>query len=114
MTQNIKNFIEEGEKELIEFISDLQKTYPLQHITPHPQYELDIRNKAKSIQISLIKMIVDVVKDMRLKNENAIDKLEEVDERARITNLLNENLQIGYQLALQDISSKLKELTDGK
>lgn len=49
------------------------------------------------------------VKEHRLKNENAIDKLEEVDERARITNRLNENLQMGYQIALSDTLSHIRE-----
>jgi hypothetical protein len=37
-----------------------------------------------------------------------IDKLEEVDERARMTNLLNENMVIGYNQCIADIKSKLK------
>ena len=53
--------------------------------------------------------IIEKIEGMKLKNENAIDKLEEVDERARITNLLNENMVFGYQQALEDIKSIIKE-----
>ena len=96
MTQNIKQFIEEGEKELIEFISDLQKTYPLQHITPHPQYELDIRNKAKSIQISLIKMIVEEINKESEKFLGSEKYLSEIGQ--------------GVKEFKDTISSKLKEV----
>jgi len=57
--------------------------------------------------------VVEKIKSMSLKSENSIDKLPEDSERNRIANLLNENMVIGYQVALNDLLTSLdKPLTD--
>jgi len=47
------------------------------------------------------------IKSMSLKSENSIDKLPEDSEQNRIANLLNENMVIGYQVALNDLLASL-------
>ena len=58
-----------------------------------------------------IKEIIDKIKSMSLKVENSIDKLPEDSEQNRVTNLLNENMVIGYQCALNDFTAFLKNIT---
>ncbi len=54
----------------------------------------------------------DKIKSMSLKSENSIDKLLEDSEQNRITNLLNQNMVIGYQVALSDLLATLQDKTD--
>jgi len=55
------------------------------------------------------------IMSMSLKSENSIDKLPEDSEQNRVTNLLNENMVIGYQVALSDLLSSLdKPLQEDK
>lgn len=51
--------------------------------------------------------IIEMIKGMKLKNANSIDKLEEVDESVRIANLLNENMVFGFQTACLTIINNL-------
>ena len=53
--------------------------------------------------------VVEKIKSMSLQSQNSIDKLPEDSERNRISNLLNANMVIGYQVALIDLLSSLKD-----
>ena len=58
--------------------------------------------------------VVEKIKSMSLKSENSIDKLPEDSEQNRIANLLNENMVIGYQVALNDILASLDKEINNK
>ena len=68
--------------------------------------KLFIHNKISLSEQSLIER---VEKEMP-KYANECDKLDEVDERARMTNLLNENMVIGYNQAVTDFKNLLTSL----
>ncbi len=51
-----------------------------------------------------------VCEELQISSSKSIDKLEEKTEQDRMTNLLNENMVFGYQIALRDIISKLSEV----
>jgi hypothetical protein len=60
----------------------------------------EIIDKIKSAQRS---NLVKEIEGFAIMKGSVIDKLEEKTERERITNLLNENLEIGYRQACKDI-----------
>ena len=91
MTQNIKNFIEEGEKELLNIIGETTLVKDENWATKNKE---DIKQFISSRQISLIKMIVEENNKAKLGKEytGSID------------------FKLGYNTAIDTISSKLKEL----
>jgi hypothetical protein len=95
MTQNIKNFIEEGEKELLNLIGE---TILIRDTNFATKDENDIKQFISCRQISLIKMIVDMVESEKLFEEDAPFEG------------LNDNDYKIFNQALDTISSKLKEL----
>jgi len=97
MTNQIKNFIEEGEKEF-------DKLFDKQF---HATYQ-DAKQFISSRQISLIKMIVEMVESEKKCNKTAYIKYTEPTE----WDFTEEDKKINQ--ALDTISSKLLELTDGK
>jgi len=59
---------------------------------------------------SIVEVLEDVkrkIKSFKIMDGSVIDKLDEDTERARITNNLNENLEIGYRQACLDILSTI-------
>ncbi len=67
-----------------------------------PPYETDtIADYWLSILDKTIKSKLEAVEG-EIKYASECDKLDEVDERARITNLLNENMVVGYNCAVED------------
>jgi len=137
MNQNIKNFIEEGEKELLEELAELEhqqwcdwsrnlrttekltperimrweelwinyKDLPEDQKESDRKYARKVLEKSSSRQISLIKMIKDMVESEK---KDALDKT-----RDKIVKdgygYLYERL-IGHNIALDTISSKLTSL----
>lgn len=53
--------------------------------------------------------IIGEIKKFKIMEGSVIDKLEEKSEMERVTNLLNENLEIGYRQACMDIINLIKE-----
>ena len=102
MTQQIKNFIEEGEK------SFDKKWVKLFEEGSWPMIGIELKQFISSRQISLIKMIVDMVESEKKCNKTAYIKYTEPTE----WDFTEEDKKINQ--ALDTISSKLLELTDGK
>ena len=65
-----------------------------------------LENHCKALVLSEKKLREQICKEIEgfaIMKGSVIDKLEEKTERERITNLLNENLEIGYRQACRDI-----------
>lgn len=54
------------------------------------------------------KELVEKIKDFAIMKGSVIDKLEEKTDRERTTNLLNENLEVGYRQSCIDIITLLQ------
>jgi hypothetical protein len=106
----IQDIIEQGEKELLELSEYLQRTYPLQHITPHPQYNLDIiaflkQRTIKGYEAGKVELLQSIVEE--------IDGMKDYD--IEDTNFdegspsYNETHNRGYHEALRTLKAKLLE-----
>jgi len=106
MTQNIKNFIENGEKEFEEKFGFLNNIIESHCIIGAKEWNWgkEIKRFIYSRQISLIKMIVEMVESEKKNMASVSD----------IDNEIYQAQHLGYKTALDTISSKLKTLTDGK
>ncbi len=60
--------------------------------------------------IKFLEEQVERFKELLKKSEGNIEKLDEVDERSRMTNRLNENLQSGYRIGLLDQRNYYQQL----
>lgn len=80
-------------------------------VRPKIVKQLDPKIKHHLVQtiLSVLQEQKAVVEGMIEANKNSIDKIPEVDERARLTNRLNENMVFGYQQALSDYKHSLEE-----
>ena len=131
MTQNIKNFIEEGEKELMKrFVTRCSDGDLLGGKNDNDGKEVKrLKKFISSRQISLIKMIVEMVESE--KKERPIRSLEELalgmakfenlseEDKVKVKNKDNgfyiKNVEyVVHNQTLDTISSKLKAITDGK
>jgi hypothetical protein len=101
MTNQIKNFILEGEKELKD---SLLNEWGVDN-RASDSFDNWIIKKSSSRQISLIKMIVEMVES---------EKKEEYLYHDEYYHSNHECDVLTHNQALDTISSKLKELTDGK
>lgn len=120
MTQNIKQFIEEGEKSIEKLAKNYANASYLVSEESHDEIEeiqalKQLKQFISSRQISLIKMIVERMKEEiwayhKLNNE----WLKKYNVSEELEKELNEMFMHSHNEPLDTISSKLKELTDGK
>ena len=103
MNKNIKNFIEEGEKELKGRFAMKDWDIYIEHAT----LVEDIQKFISSRQISLIKMIVEMVESEKVKRLGLNNKMK--DDRFHDRLEINHDISV-HNKTLDTISSKLKEL----
>lgn len=84
-------------------------TYCLPAGLTDSEWEVIINNVQSLISRSEQSLLEMIEKEMP-KYANECDKLDEVDERARMTNRLNENMVLGYNQAVTDFRKILTSL----
>ncbi len=115
MNQNLKNFIEEGEKEFDEkFINLCSIVIPPTGNHKDIDRKEEVKQFISSRQISLIKMIVEIVEGGKKPKPTkpAVDELGRPN--LSPTEQFERTEDRGFNKGLDTISSKLKEVTDGK
>lgn len=117
MTNQIKNFIEEGEKEFEEKFGDPMKKkygkgFVLYCTNCNGKSYDDIKQFISSRQISLIKMIVEMCEDEKRELKQDCNECLSCESGMSNCDVRDQDRQ--FNKALDTISSKLKTLTDGK